>query len=292
MGMALVKALEHKFEFKIEGDDHDVDAENLSMLLASLSGIVGHIKNVGFPESKSAIRIVANKEGSFTIVSVLMLALNPNLISAMFQAYSSADGAEHLFEAMLELLNLKKHVQDTPVDHIEMKDSNGSLAVINKEGAVLNVVNVTLAKDYFEHPGADKLLSQLFDSVGRENKDGFKISDKKKNFKASNQECHKLKNEIIAPHLTESAIEEERTATIQLRKPDLVGKSKWDVIYLGQTISAKMLDSDFVFKVQTGKVTLSNEAKFIVQMKVRFGTDSKGKPLTSPTYEILKVYDQ
>ena len=290
MGLRLIKEQTHRFIFKIEGDKHYVDAENLSVVLSSLADLAAHIKNVGFPGSESSIRITANKEGSFQIESTIMLSLVPNLLSTIFQAGNSVTGAEHLFQSMLELLDLKKFLQGKNLDEIKLENSPDGTAIICKDGGQVKIINITLAKDFLENPNADKAISRLCNAVGNEEREGFRISDGRKEFKASNDDCKEMSNEIIAPQIAESEEEEERTVTIQLRKPDLVGKSKWSVIYLGQTIDAKMLDNDFVSKVQAGKVTLSNEAKFLARMRVKIGTDKKGKPAVI-SYEILQVFE-
>lgn len=287
MGFRLIKQQQHKFVFKVEGDAHDMDAENLGDILTSLAELAAFVKNVGFPESEASIRINATKKGSFEIESAVVLTVVPNLITTFFQSKEIV-GAELLFQSIIELFDYKRFLQDKKLADVSISNSPG--AIVCKDGSSVNVLNVNLAANFLENPSADKAITRLCNAITDNGQDGFSVFDSTKVFRASSDDCKSMSSEIIAPQTLESEFEEERTANVQLRKPDLVGDSKWSFIYLGQTISAKMHDKDFVSKVQSGQVTLSKNSKFVVRMRVRIGNDKKGRP-TINSYEILEVFD-
>lgn len=292
-GKDMEKAQEHKFIFKLEGDEHDFDAENLSAVLSSLSGLVKHVQETNYPNSKSSVKITANSKGSFTVESAIMLALAPNLISSIMQGASSLDSAKQCFDALLMFFDLKKHIHDTPVESIKIHNSDGAKVLINKDNRVMNITNnfFILAQDFLENPNADKLVSRLCSAVEDENKQGFTIQDSTRSLRLDHNDCSKLSTEIIAPALNEIENVETRRATIHIRKPDLIGNTKWDIIYQGSNVKAKMLDLNFIERVHNGKVKLSNDTKVSVEMRVKVFLDKKKRP-TIGEYEIVKVFEE
>lgn len=280
---------EHHFTFKLEGDEHEFDAENLSTVLSSLTNLVKYVQDINFPGSTSSIKITANREGSFTLEAAVLLSLSPNIISSVNQIASSVENAKQCLDLVIALFKLKEHVQETPLEIVKIEKGNNGMVVINKDNSKLNITNINLGRDFFENPNADVWMTKLCSAIENENKKGFSIEDDSQKFKLDHDECKKMGHEIIGPNLNELENVETRFATIHIRKPDLIGNTKWDIIYMGKNIKAKMLDLNFINEIHKGEVKLSNETKLSVEMKVKIFLDKKKKIPTLEEYEIINV---
>lgn len=84
----------------------------------------------------------------------------------------------------------------------------------------------------------------------------------------------------------------ERIQTIEceliIKKPDLLGESKWDMI-LDEVIPVKLEDKQFLSKIKEGEIKVSGGYKLICVMEMKTFMNTSYEAIRSPEYTIKQV---
>ena len=289
MGFKLVKE-NYSYTFKFEGDSHAVDASNLSLALASTSKLLSLIQDVKYPNSKTSLSIKPFKEGSFVVESIVTVSLASNIISMISMAGNPCSVAKDIFESLVIILDLKKHLQDTPKENVELNKIDNSINISNVSGNVFVIdnKNIHIVEKYLIDEDLDRNCSKLFQAVLDEDGDGCSFSDNEKSKKFSKEECSKLSHPSMAIKFEDSEVEETRIVSIQIRRPDVVGNSKWSIIYNGTTINVTIVDKDFLHKFQSGQIVFKKDNPTSVKMKLKIKKRFDGT-VKEYDHEIIEV---
>ena len=96
--------------------------------------------------------------------------------------------------------------------------------------------------------------------------------------------------ETIEDLITAETIESEMQMIIKVKKPDFLGVSQWDFRYDNRTISATIIDSNWLEKFQSGQIPIvpgdAIRAKVLTQ--VRYGFD---REVVATHYTIVEVLE-
>lgn len=271
-----------QMKFVFEGENH-VD---LNLLIKTLSGISNSYRSIIQTINEEAIidlKVEAFNKGSFEIVLDFLVHSFPN-VWQFFQ------GAPLTIKTFLEILKIKKELKGQKPLLVEKEDNKTKITNYFGETNYhdSNVVNV-----YFGNPEIDKNISDGIFSV-------LKDSDKKAVSIINNGEkidFQKSEYEELATHVVDENLLMEQTQIVEstvrtellLRKPDLIGESKWGFKYENQFIEASIYDSEFLEKVKDGTIkTLYHGVRIPVEMKITFTLDKSLTPI-SKKYVILSV---
>lgn len=98
---------------------------------------------------------------------------------------------------------------------------------------------------------------------------------------------HRRKNPIDVESLNGDITEQEATGVLTVRKPDLLGNSKWQFKFLGKTINADIEDENFLKKVKEKEISFPLVSKLNAKMRVRL---KNGDPISYTVIEV-KSYE-
>lgn len=153
-------------------------------------------------------------------------------------------------------------------------------SVVNKffdnakiENAVINIVKVV--KDDTERPGF-KIKSKTND-----NNDNI-IEYKRSDFETISPVVEKMINE------EQEVLVNEVDAVLVIRKPDLVGDSKWGFIY-NTYIDAAIEDKDWIESVREKNIKFGKNMRLPVKMRMEIKLSKDGALTNDTTYTITKV---
>lgn len=136
----------------------------------------------------------------------------------------------------------------------------------------------------------------LLEDIARISKASYNLSDKDKATVISNEgevTINKklfISSENIEELLTKHIITKQLEMTLLVKKPDYLGKSMWDVQYVGRTVQAKILDLNWLNSFQNRKVDLlpGDSLRALVHSEIMLGENNV---IVGEYYSVLKVYD-
>lgn len=283
-GNSLIKS-EAQFTFELEGDSY-VDAVVLSNILNNTVDIVNQIVN-GDPDTYVKLRISKFETGSFDIVFQAIAEQVNTLMGTPLTAAST------LVNAMGGAFKIAKFLKGKKAKEVVHNDN--STTIINIEGNVLHVEG-DVGKKYFENAKIENSVINIVNTVESDTvRPGFKIhtneTDKEK---AEVIEFSRDDFSFVEP-VVEKMLEEEEQylenimdVELIIRKPDLIGNSRWGFI-LDKYIEASIEDEDWLNNVRANNIKFGRGMRLPVKLKVVVKLDKNGAPLPDPTYSIIKV---
>lgn len=101
------------------------------------------------------------------------------------------------------------------------------------------------------------------------------------------EDLMRTRNPIDVESLNGDITEQEATGVLTVRKPDLLGNSKWQFKFLGKTINADIEDENFLKKVKEKEISFPLVSKLNAKMRVRL---KNGDPISYTVIEV-KSYE-
>ncbi|MHA1275539.1 MAG: hypothetical protein ACTSQS_19245 [Promethearchaeota archaeon] len=224
------------FILKYGGKD-EIDAETLSL---SLNGVVKTIKSITsneYPDTHTKLKIINLGRGSFEITLSTVIYYAQALLPI-------TNLALNVIDSYLSYIKIKRHLHGQQPKSIKYENNNAK--IINQDNGTITE-NVYVTKNYFENCTFDNLISDTFNLLlTDEDRTGFKIiyGDKTK-IDISKDEF----NNMSTPIIEKEKDYQKKGNTIEnielpLKKPDLLGDSKWSFIiknlYAGVKIPVKL----------------------------------------------------
>ena len=131
--------------------------------------------------------------------------------------------------------------------------------------------------------GLDKLNKSLKD-LDKNDTVSFKSTEGNASFNLD----FEFNSTEIEDLLTKESLENKSTLILKVKKPDYIGTSQWEFKHDKKSISAKILDEDWLLEFQQRKkdVRPGDSLKSEVEISVKYGYDMN---VISSSYEIVKV---
>lgn len=145
---------------------------------------------------------------------------------------------------------------------------------------------------YTKDSSIEKNLSELSRTISQDGeRTGFsvEVTDDKtiKTVEMDEDDLIRTMNPIDVESLNGDITEEEATGVLTVRKPDLLGNSKWQFKFLGKTINADIEDDKFLEKVRGKEISFPLVSKLNAKMRVRV---KNGEPISYTVIEV-KSYE-
>lgn len=266
----------------IFGGENDID---INLLVNTLSGISESYKNVIYskvPEANVELKIEAFNKGSFEInISSTISAIPP-----IIQGIQLAIPYVNLF---LDIIKLKKNLKGKRPKKI-ITEGNKS-KIINENGETY-YYDCEVTNIYMVNPMIDKGLTDVFSALnGDKTRKAVSFKNDNEEVAITEQDYEDMAENIIeqADEKSDKHIENEIVTELLLKKPDLLGESKWQFQYNGKIISTVIEDKEFLHKVRCGEIkTLYAHVRVPVKMKIEVLMDDKLE-IIKKKYTILKV---
>lgn len=221
--------------------ENDIDIETLSKSLDCVVAVLGKIADSSISENDFCKFKVKNIEkGSFMITIEQIVEMAAVLFPLM----------PPILESFNSIVELKKNLGgQMPAEVIH--EGNNTI-VKSCVGNVTYIDNRTYNL-YTRDSSIEKCLSELSRTISEDGeRTGFSIAvtdDKTvKTVEMDKEDLMRTRNPIDVESLNGDITEEEATGVLTVRKPDLLGNSKWQFKFLGKTINADIEDEIFLKK--------------------------------------------
>jgi hypothetical protein len=264
------------------------DGENnvdINLLVSALSGISESYKNVVYarsPEANIELKIEAFNKGSFDVIISSVVSNIPLIIPVAEKALSNV-------KLFLDVVKLKKDLKGKKPSQVIAEGDKAK--VINQNGEI-HYHNCEVTNIYLNNPLIDKGLTDVFSSLkGDKTRKNVKLKSKDEQVIIDEQEYENMAENLIeqSDDTDNKHVENQVTTELLLKKPDLLGKSKWQFQYGGKTISTVIEDKVFLQKVKSGEIkALYAHVKVPVRMKIEVVMNDKLE-IVNKKHTILEV---
>lgn len=263
-----------KLSFEGEHEiDLDVLAETLSATVETLEYIANHqLQDDDFCKFK----VTSIKEGSFEIIIKQIIEVSPALF----------DASKPILEVFRQILEIRQLFNG----EIPSKDKivkNGDRTTISANGNTINcdtvVFNTYVGDDRIEKSVAK--VSKAVSHDGEHSKLKYEF-DKNQTIEFSKEQMINLSNPMDVSVLNDNLETNIMDTDLKVRKPDLVGNSKWQFILNGKNIKADILDEYFLCRVRNNEITFNAKTILRVKLEVRYEEE---KIISYKVIKVLKV---
>jgi hypothetical protein len=272
-------------QIKYLGSIEQMDMNILLTNLLNISNVLEEINKSILPNKKIKINITAVEKGSF-IVDIELFHQILNDIKDFF-SNSEVQGIGIVSAAFIELLRLKKETKGKKPESIVYKDNE---AIING--------NVTVNKNtyniYSKNEKINSSIQNTFEAIADEpNIEAFEvkqIDNKIPNFIINRNEFNIMQasNELLKEK--EKTIE-ENNVELQIFKVVFESGRKWEFIYGGFKISAKIQDELFLRKVTSGEERFGKGDILKANIRITQIFDEEAGVYLNKEFFIMKIID-
>lgn len=272
-------------DFKIifDSERHDVDVETLIACLMRTSNIVQEVNVFLETDKKIEVKIKALEKGSFEI----HIELVEKLLESLFSNANLSIASEIVtvvggLYAFVKFLNGEKPNEIIEKGgKFEVTNANGDVTII--EGNVYNIYNNSpvvrenIAKQFSALEKNDEISGFKFESSKQ------KTEIKQEEFSAISRKLDTLINENKEP------IREIIEAKILIIRPSFDKELKWDFVYNGQKLSAKMEDEAIIEIIDKGE-EFSKGDYMLVDLEITqfYDKDLEVYLLNKDSYKIIR----
>lgn len=272
----------------LSGSD-EIEVETLSEVL---KGTIDSLKSLTQESFEKGVyrKFVVKKvnKGSFIVVIGSYIQAHP-MESALF-AFSAV-------QAFQSVLAIKKHLKgNKPKDVQRVGDQ---VIIINEEGSNVRVnqfIFDKVATDDEVDKGINRILKALDNDENRLGirVDSIDIDGKKTTMEIQKNELKETSKTMdLTPFSNKTSDVVYESIDVRLSKVDLLGDSKWTIIFGSTKEQADIADEKFLRNVKSGFYQFGTSTVMKVKLRIRYFVDEYNQYLLDKkiTYTILEVYE-
>ncbi|WP_392436484.1 hypothetical protein ACF3N7_05455 [Cruoricaptor ignavus] len=273
------------FKIVFETGSHEVDVETLIGSLMHTSKIIQEVNKELQTEKKIEVKIKALEKGSFEVHIELVEKLIPSLFSN-----EGISIAANIVTIVGGLYAFAAHLKGRKPKNIE-EQKTGDVIIINDDGNA-TIIKASVYNVYNENKTVRDSISKQF-SILNKNEDisGFKFQSNNFQTYIPDEEFPNVaaKLDALEDNIQEPITEILYDRRISIVRPSFDKDLKWDFIYDGQIISAKVNDNEILAAVDDGE-DFSKGDQMLVDLEIsRFYDPSLETHLiTGDSYKIIK----
>ncbi|MFN8298997.1 MAG: hypothetical protein U0T75_07835 [Chitinophagales bacterium] len=267
-------------KIKFDGEGHQIDANTYINSLLHFTNLVQELNSELSSDNKVEIKINANAEGSF----IVDLSLITSTLSSLFSA-ENVSYVANLVGVLGGVYALHSWLKGEKPK--EIKNIDGKTQITNNNGNITVIDNRTY-NIYSNNPTVRKALAAEFSTLDEDpNVKGFEILDK------DNQPIVEVKREIFTALSTSDGFKSPTEQDIQkegrlsIVTLSFEPKKKWEFIYEGNKISARMSD-DFYEAIDKGEPFRKGD-QLIAMLEIRQEFDEGVQTYLNKGYKISKI---
>ena len=237
--------LESIEDFEVSfGGKKSIDAKLFTSTIDDTIALIKASADATDPSCFIKLEIKANKEGSFKTVIDVITKYSSDLLMV-------SSIASNVIQGFLNFILIKQHLKGKKAKKIESKDDE--MAIQNQLDEVFKVPN-RIGQTYFKDNRIDNLVVNITNNISSGNRDYLCVETKSGIVKIDKSEYDDMAVSVIDDNPTAKTIKNKPIdVDLPLKKPDLLGKSKWEFIY-NKKIEAKIDDEDFLARVRKGEI--------------------------------------
>ena len=275
---------ENDFKIVFDSDKHEVDVETLIGCLMHTSNIIQEVNRSLQTEKKIEVKIKALEKGSFEI----HVELIEKLIESLFSSESVNYGASIVaiiggLYAFAQFLKGKKPQKTTSKgDYIEITNINGDITLIQT-----NVYNI-----FNENKTVRDNIAKQFAVLSKSTDvSGFSFNSNTESTYVPYDDFPLIANKLDGlDEVSKEPIREVLTdKKILIIRASFTKDLKWDFVFQGQKIAAKMEDEEIIKIIDNGE-KFSKGDYMLVDLEVTsfYDPELETHLITKDSYKILK----
>lgn len=274
---------EAQFTFELKGESY-IEASTLSKILDDTVEVVNQIVQ-GEPDTFVNLKITKFSTGSFDIYFQAIAEQLKNIVN------DPETVAAGIVASVSGAFGLVKHLKGKKPKEIKGKGKKAK--IVNEEGDVF-VVDKSISEKYFENAKIENSIINIVNTVKEDTKrPGFKVksnSDENENIVEYTRQDFEKVNPVVEKMIEEKqkTLINEVDATLIIRKPDLIGDSKWGFIY-NTYIDASIEDKKWLEKIRKENVKFGKNMMLPVRMRIETKLSKDGCITNDTVYTIIKV---
>lgn len=272
--------------FKIVfGNEHnEVDIETLIGCLMHTSNIIQEVNRSLETDKKIEVRIKALEKGSFEV----HIELVEKLLRTLFSSESVTYGASiiTIVGGLYKFANFLKGKKPQKIESkggsIEVTNANGDITIVQN-----NVYNI-----FNENKSIRESIVKQFSTL-KQNKDIENFSFEGQGISTTVSRCEfediSTKIEVETGDIPQSTSEIVTDKSILIVRPSFTPELKWDFVYEGQRISAKMSDQEMIRIIDLGEKFAKGDTMLVdIEITKYYDTELQTYMITKDSYKILK----
>lgn len=274
-------------DFKIifDSDSHEVDVETLIGCLMHTSKIIQEVNRELDTEKKIEVKIKALEKGSFEV----HIQLVEKLLSSLY-SNNNLSIASNIVTVVGGLYGFAKYLKGKKPKNIE-EQKNGSVKITNDSGDV-TIINGDVYTIYNENKIVRDSISRQF-AVLNKNEDisGFKFQSDNVDVYIPEEDFDPIsvKMDTLDEISKEPIREVVKDKKILIIRPSFDKDLKWDFVYEGRKISAKMEDEEIIKYIDEGEQFAKGDFMLVdIEVTQFYDADLGVHLVTGDSYKILK----
>lgn len=269
---------EDRFSFELKGDEC-IDAKELSLILENTVEIVNNLVQ-GKEDTYVNLKVTKFSTGSFDIDFKAVCEQVNNFITCPEAMATLISGG------VAGVFNIAKHLKGKRPKSI--KDKDGFSEIENIEGDVYKVKK-DIKNSYFSNAKIENSVINIVNIVDKNEREGFSIKGNNETVDYEKDDFTNVKPVVINMLAeNEERLVNELPVTLIIRKPDLVGKSKWGFIF-DKNIEASIEDEEWLEKIHEEKIKFGMGMKLPVLLRIETILDDRQNIIGEPIYTVIKI---
>lgn len=271
------------FKIVFDSERHEVDVETLIGCLMHTSNIIQEVNKSLETEKKIEVKIKALERGSFEV----HIELVEKLINSLFSKENLTIGAEivsvvgGLYGFAHWLRGKKPQKTEQKGDKVEVTNDKGDKTLIE-----INVYNI-----FNENKNIRDSIAKQFSVLEKsEGVSGFKFESNEVNTYIPEEEFSAVATKLdsLDDNISEPIKEVLQDRKILIIRPSFDKDLKWDFVFEGQKISAKMEDEAMINIIDNGEEFSKGDFMLVDLEVVKFYDKDLGVHLiTKDSYRVL-----
>ncbi len=238
----------NRFKIKLLGQEHQIDANVLAQSLLHTGVLVQEINRALDTGKKIDLKVEAHHKGSF---EVSMLLAGIDNIKGLFTKENMAFGID-ILGGIVNVIDLARFLKGEKI--AEKKQLGGGKIEIKKRDGNTYIFNDSVVNIYEGSPKIRDAIAQNFDMLNETpSVEGFELLNN------NNESILNVDKKDFADLSLKSSIVEDNerviieAATLNIVRAAFEENLRWDFIYKGNKISAKIADNTFQKRIDDGE---------------------------------------
>ena len=267
------------FSFHMDGES-SVDAELLSSTISEMARLTKQAALIENPDAYVRLKISAFKNGSFEVIFSTICEAG-NTLSPYIQFASAVTSI------IVGYFEIKKHLKGKNPKSVRREGS--AVRIENCEGQT--IISNDSSSNIINNIHIDNMVTNIIQyTQSNDPNHGFTISNDEHKVSCTPDDLKYMSNPLPIQE-KHSNITSCSTVHLAIKKPDLLGFSKWAFLLNGRGIEASISDTDWLSKVHNGDIVIRAHDNIYALLETTIEVDESNVPIENSTrYNVLEIY--
>jgi hypothetical protein len=271
------------FCIRFDGENK-INALLLSKAISEMSELTQIAAKEESPEACVELNVTAFKDGSFQVAFSAVVEALPNLIIGATAVAVLAKNVVDTIKCVFEIKKISgdkkpKGIKNSEDDKIIIETESGEKITAPKSSIII-----------FNNNRVDNIVTNIATYAKQHNPEGsFTFSTESEETSFSTEDLEKMaKSFTVEETITKRTTQVETKLVI--KKPDIMGDSKWDFYYENKRISANINDNEWLERLHNREFKIGSGDAINVKLEQYVELDTANIPIeNSEKYTVLSV---